>query len=51
MSDSAWPILTVFLGLTGIQLFTSGLIADMLSKSYYETTNDSSYSVKEIVEN
>ncbi|HOF00112.1 MAG TPA: glycosyltransferase family 2 protein [Spirochaetota bacterium] len=51
MSDSAWPILTAFLGLTGIQLFTSGLIADMMSKSYYETTNDSSYSVKEIVEN
>lgn len=51
LSDSAWPILTAFLGLTGIQLFTSGLIADMMSKNYYETTKDSSYSVKEIVEN
>lgn len=51
LSDSVWPILTVFLGLTGIQLFTTGLIADMLSKNYYETTKDSSYSVKEIVEN
>ena len=51
LSDSAWPILTAFLGLTGIQLFTSGLIADMMSKNYYETTKDSSYSIKEIVEN
>lgn len=51
LSDSAWTILTAFLGLTGIQLFTSGLIADMMSKNYYETTKDSSYSVKEIVEN
>ncbi|MCG8571199.1 MAG: glycosyltransferase family 2 protein [Spirochaetes bacterium] len=51
LSDSAWPMLTVFLFLTGIQLFVSGLIADMLSKNYYEVTKDSSYSIKEIIEN
>jgi len=51
LSDSAWPILTAFLGLAGIQMFVSGLIADMLSKNYYELTRDRSYSIKDIIEN
>lgn len=51
LSDSAWPILTAFLILTGIQFFVSGLIADMMSKSYYELTKDKSYSIKEVLEN
>ena len=50
LSDTVWPLLAVFLILTGIQLFVSGLIADMLSKSYYETTKDSSYNIKESFE-
>ena len=49
MSESAWPILTMFFMLSGIQLFVSGLIADMLSKNYFETTKDTSYTIKEIV--
>jgi len=51
LSDSAWPILTAFLGLAGIQMFVSGLIADMLSKNYYELTRDRSYSIQEIIDN
>jgi hypothetical protein len=45
------PILAAFLFLTGLQLFVFGLMADMLSKSYFETTNDTSYSIKEVIEN
>jgi glycosyltransferase involved in cell wall biosynthesis len=45
------PLLTVFFGITGIQLFISGLMSDMLSKNYYGSTKDKSYSIKEIVEN
>jgi len=51
LSNTVWPLLTVFLIITGILLLVLGLISDMLSKSYYETTKDSSYSVKEVVEN
>lgn len=51
LSDSAWPILTAFLLITGMNLFIFGLIADMISKNYYETTKDTHYSIKEVVEN
>ncbi len=51
MSESAWPLLTAFFLLSGIQLFVSGLIADTLLKNYYETTPNKSYQIKEVIEN
>ncbi len=51
MSESAWPILTMFLLLTGIQMFISGLIADILFKNYFESTRNRSYEVKTVHEN
>lgn len=45
------PILSAFLLLSGIQMFLFGLMADMLSKNYFETSKNASYSVREIVEN
>ena len=51
MSDSALPLLVVFLLLSGLQMFIFGLIADTLLKQYYETTRDSSYSIKHVIEN
>ncbi len=51
MSETAWPLLTVFLYLSGIQLFIFGLIADIILKSYFETTDDQSYSIAKIIEN
>ena len=42
------PILSAFLLMSGIQLFLFGLIADMMSKSYFETTSDVPYNVREI---
>ena len=47
LSNTVWPLLSVFLLFSGVHLFISGLIADMLSKNYYGTTDDSSYSIKE----
>ena len=44
------PILASFLYISGIQLFIFGLMADMISRSYYETSPDVPYSVKEVVE-
>ena len=48
MSQTVLPILTTFLFLTGLQMFISGLIADILMKSYFETTRNNSYNIKEI---
>ena len=50
VGHTAWPVLSVFLFLIGILLFVLGLIADILSKTYYETTRDKSYNIKEIAE-
>jgi len=44
------PTLASFLLISGIQLFVFGLIADMLSRNYFETSSDTAYSVKEIME-
>lgn len=44
------PTLASFLLISGIQLFIFGLIADMLSRNYFETSSDTAYSVKEVVE-
>ncbi len=51
MSETAWPILTMFLFLSGLQLFVSGLIIDILLKSHFEQTGDCSYTIKGIVSN
>jgi hypothetical protein len=45
------PLLTAFLVITGIQLFVSGLLGDILVKTYYDRTNDVPYSIKEVIEN
>lgn len=50
LSKTVWPTLTVFFFLTGIQLFVTGILADILSKSYYHMTKDKTYSIKEVSE-
>jgi glycosyltransferase involved in cell wall biosynthesis len=45
------PVLASFLLISGIQFFLFGLMADMLAKSYFETSPDTPYSVREAVEN
>jgi glycosyltransferase involved in cell wall biosynthesis len=50
LSDNAWLVVTMFLAFTGIQLFVSGLIADILTRSYHEVSVDKAYSIKRIVE-
>jgi hypothetical protein len=51
LSSTVWPLLSAFLLFSGVQLFISGLLADMLSKNYYGTTNDCSYSIEDVYEN
>jgi glycosyltransferase involved in cell wall biosynthesis len=51
MSETIWPLMTLASFLIGIQVFISGLIADMLNKTYYENRNEVPYSVAEIIDN
>lgn len=51
LSDSAWPLLTVFLFLAGIQFFFFGIILDLLIRTYYNSSVvEDRYSIKKIYE-
>lgn len=45
------PLLTVFFIIVGLLMFIFGLVSDMMSKTYYGSGIDKSYSVKETIEN
>lgn len=51
LSDNFQPILTVAFLIGGMFLFICGLMSDILSKLYYGSNIDKSYSIKEIIEN
>jgi glycosyltransferase involved in cell wall biosynthesis len=51
ISERIWPTIGIFFILAGIQLFVSGLLADILIKNYYKNRHAMNYSVKEIIEN
>ncbi len=46
LSNTVLPLLTVFLISMGLQIFVTGLILDMMMRSYFESTKDASYHVK-----
>ena len=50
LSNRIWPIIAVFMILAGLQLFISGLLADIAVKTYYNSQRKS-YNIKEIIEN
>jgi len=50
LSGYMQPILTVFFIVIGVLLFVFGLMADMLTKIYYGSKIDDSYSIKDIFE-
>lgn len=50
VSNTAWPILTVLLIVTGVQLLIFGLMSDIIVKTYRQSTDDKSYSIKNIIE-
>ena len=52
MSDNVMPpLLTVFFIIVGLLMFIFGLMSDMMSKTYYGSGIDKSYSIKETIEN
>jgi len=50
LANKIWPLMGIFFILVGVQLFISGLLADILIKNYYKERHTMNYSVKEIVE-
>ncbi len=48
LSDTAMTLFSGFLFLFGIQFFISGLLADMIIKSYYAKNSSTNYSIKDI---
>jgi glycosyltransferase involved in cell wall biosynthesis len=49
LSDKIWPIVAIFLMLAGIQLFVSGLLAEILIRNYF-SNNRRPYSIEKIEE-
>lgn len=45
-----WPMIGVLLILVGVQLFISGLLADILIKNYFKTRGSRGYSIKEVID-
>jgi len=50
LTDKIWPLMAIFLMMVGVQLFVSGLMADILVKNRYQG-KEMNYSIKEIIEN
>lgn len=51
LAEKIWPLVSVFLMLFGIQLFITGLLADIVIRNYYSASKNKSYFIKEIIEN
>ncbi len=51
LSERLWPLIGVFFALIGIQLFVSGLLADISVRSYYQARHRMNYNVREVVTN
>lgn len=51
LEERIWPMIGVMLVLVGVQLFVSGIIADIAIKNYFKSKGSRGYSIKEITEN
>lgn len=51
ISEKIWPLIGIFFILAGIQLFISGLLADIMVKNYYKNRNRMNYSIEKIISN
>lgn len=50
LSEKIWPLIGIFLIVVGVQLFISGLLADILIKNYYKNRGEMNYNIKKIIE-
>jgi len=53
MGEDIWGRPLLILGITltigGIQLITSGIVAEMIMRTYYESQDKKTYRVKEVI--
>lgn len=49
LSDKIWPLIAVLLIIVGFQSFATGILADIMSKNHYGSS-EKPYSIKEIIE-
>ncbi|MCL2368453.1 MAG: glycosyltransferase family 2 protein [Oscillospiraceae bacterium] len=50
ISNTPWLTITTIFLIAGLQMFTFGLLSDIMSKIYRETTKDKAYSIKEVID-
>lgn len=48
IGDRLWPMVGIFMILAGIQLFITGILADMLMREYYRGRGRMNYAIKKI---
>jgi len=51
MSDTSLTVLTMFLFFAGFAMFIGGILADMISKTYYSSSRDQVYLIEKIIDN
>jgi len=51
LADKIWPLIGIFLIITGIQLFTIGILTDFLSKIYFKSHGRMNYFISHVTEN
>lgn len=49
LADRIWPLVGIFFVLIGVQLFISGLLADITVRNYYQARNRMNYNIKEVI--
>lgn len=50
LAERIWPLVGIFFVLIGVQLFISGLLADMVVRNYYQSRNRMNYTIREVKE-
>lgn len=49
LADRIWPLMGIFFVLIGVQLFISGLLADITVRNYYQARHRMNYNIKEVI--
>jgi len=50
LAERIWPLVGIFFVLIGVQLFISGLLADMVVRNYYQGRSRMNYTIREVRE-
>jgi len=50
LAERLWPLVGIFFTLIGVQLFISGLLADIAVRNYYQTRHRMNYNIREVRE-